>query len=85
MVGSARNRVRNLAAAAPDGDIFVAVEGGVRWSEGELECFAWVVVKCAPTAACRCHSVNLNRLLVGAVLSVVRVCTPCQAVGLGVA
>eukprot|EP00976_Prorocentrum_cordatum_P048738 983304-Prorocentrum_minimum.AAC.2 len=44
--GSARNRVRNLAALGSVHDLLVAIEGGVRWDDEEqLECFAWVVVK----------------------------------------
>jgi len=65
--------VNNLAAANQDGDVYIAVEGGVRWTqENDLECFAWVVVKWVPevhivhskTASTPCNILQLVLFLV---------------------
>ena len=39
------NRCHRAADAAPDADFWIGIEGGVEDKAGELEAFAWVVVK----------------------------------------
>lgn len=41
----ATNRVNNLAIIAPDADYWVGIEGGLQEQDGEMEAFAWVVIK----------------------------------------
>lgn len=44
-LNGATNRANNASLAKPDGDYWVGIEGGVQKIAGELESFAWVVVK----------------------------------------
>ncbi len=39
------NRAHRAASAAPDTDFWIGIEGGVEDKAGELEAFAWVVIK----------------------------------------
>lgn len=39
------NRAHRAASAAPDADFCIGIEGGVEDKMGEMEAFAWVVVK----------------------------------------
>jgi inosine/xanthosine triphosphatase len=41
----AMNRARNVSALAPDADLVVGIEGGLEEREGEMEAFAWIVVR----------------------------------------
>jgi inosine/xanthosine triphosphatase len=41
----AMNRLAAVEAAAPDADYWAAIEGGVEDKGGEMEVFAWIVVK----------------------------------------
>jgi len=41
----ALNRAAHAQAAAPEADYWVGIEGGCEDLEGELACFAWVVVR----------------------------------------
>jgi inosine/xanthosine triphosphatase len=40
----AKKRAENARNAAPDGDFWVGIEGGVEDDNGELAAFAWIVV-----------------------------------------
>jgi inosine/xanthosine triphosphatase len=41
----ARNRAENASRERPGADFFVGIEGGVEEKNGEMEAFAWIVVK----------------------------------------
>ncbi len=41
----AKNRAENASRERPEADFFVGIEGGVEEKNGEMEAFAWVVVK----------------------------------------
>ncbi len=41
----ARNRAQNASQERPDADFFVGIEGGIEEKNGEMESFAWVVIK----------------------------------------
>jgi inosine/xanthosine triphosphatase len=41
----ALNRAANAAAAAPEGDYWAGIEGGVEEREGEMAGYAWIVVR----------------------------------------
>ena len=41
----AMNRANNVSKLAPDADFWVGIEGGLQEVNGELEAFAWVVIK----------------------------------------
>jgi inosine/xanthosine triphosphatase len=39
------NRIENISKEVPDADFWVGIEGGLEEIEGEMEAFAWMVVK----------------------------------------
>lgn len=41
----ARNRAENAAKLVPEADYWVGIEGGISEVEGEMESFAWIVVR----------------------------------------
>lgn len=41
----AKNRADNASTAVEDGDYWVGIEGGIEEKNGELEVFAWVIIK----------------------------------------
>lgn len=41
----ATNRVNNVSELVPKADYWVGIEGGLREIKGEMEAFAWIVVK----------------------------------------
>ena len=43
----AKNRVKNLKTAVPDGDYFVGIEGGIQKIENDWFAFAWIVIESA--------------------------------------
>lgn len=44
-ISGASNRVNYVSQIAPDADYWIGIEGGVEEIKGEMEVFAWVVVK----------------------------------------
>jgi len=44
-LAGATRRAELAAAAVPEGDYWVGIEGGVAWLQGELAAFAWIVVR----------------------------------------
>ncbi|MFZ2187590.1 MAG: inosine/xanthosine triphosphatase [Candidatus Moraniibacteriota bacterium] len=41
----ALNRAENANREKPDADFWVGIEGGIEMKNGEMECFAWVVIR----------------------------------------
>lgn len=41
----ATNRVMNVSTLAPDADMWMGIEGGLKETDGQMEAFAWIVVK----------------------------------------